>query len=65
MEPPDDAVRVGGVYVDRPAQRWFAALNLARSPYVQDYRLCIDGRCAPLSRWIPVAAGVTVVTPCQ
>ena len=65
MEPPDDAVRVGGVYVYRPAQRWFRSLDLARSDFVQDYRLCIDGRCAPMSTWIPVAAGVTIVAPCR
>ena len=65
MEPPDDAVRVGGVYAYRPAQRWFRSLNLARSTFVADYRLCIDGRCAPMSTWIPVSAGVTEVGPCR
>ena len=65
MEPPDDAVLVDGVYTYRPALRWFRSLNLARSRFVQDYRLCIDGRCAPMSTWIPVSAGVTVVAPCR
>ena len=64
MEPPEDAVRVGGIYTYRPAQRWFPSLNLARSNVVQDYRLCIDGRCAPMATWIPVSAGATVVLPC-
>jgi len=64
MEPPDDAVRVGGVYTYRPALRWFRSLNLARSTFVQDYRLCVDGRCRPMSTWVPVSAGSTVVLPC-
>ncbi len=64
MEPPDDAVRVGAVYAYRPAQRWFRSLDLARSSYVEDYRLCIDGRCRPLSTWIPVSAGATRIGPC-
>ncbi|MEO8937428.1 MAG: DUF1850 domain-containing protein [Burkholderiaceae bacterium] len=64
MEPPDDAQRVGAVYVYRPALRWFRELDLARSDFVQDYRLCVDGRCAPMSDWVPVAAGMTVVKPC-
>lgn len=64
MEPPDDAVRVGGIYVYRPARRWFRTLDLARSGFVQDYRLCVDGFCRPMSHWIPVAAGSTVVAPC-
>ena len=65
MEPPDDAVRVGSVYAYRPAQRWYRSLNLARSGFVQDYRLCVGGHCAPMSTWIPVAAGVTVVAACS
>jgi hypothetical protein len=65
MEPPPDAQRVGGVYVYRPEQRWFRALDLARSDFVQDYRLCIDGRCRPMSAWIPVAAGSTRIAPCD
>ncbi len=64
MEPPDEAERVSGVYVYRPAQRWFPSLTLARSGFVQDYRLCIDGRCRPMSDWVPVDAGVTTVAPC-
>ncbi len=65
MEPPDDAQRVDGVYVYRPRQRWFRALDLARSSYVADYRLCIAGRCRPMSNWIPVSAGTTRVSSCM
>ena len=64
MEPTDDAQLVGGAYVYRPAQRWFRALDLARSSFVKDYRLCIAGSCQPMSNWIPVSAGVTRVTSC-
>ncbi len=64
MEPPDDAPLVDGVYVYRPAQRWFRTLDLARSAFVRDYRVCIAGRCEPMSKWIPVAAGTTRVTSC-
>ena len=64
MEPTDDAQLVDGVYVYRPAQRWFRALDLARSTFVRDYRVCIAGRCQPMSNWIPVSAGTTRVTSC-
>ena len=64
MEPPDDARLVDGVYVYHPRQPWFDGLDLARSSYVEDYRLCIGGACRPMSAWIPVAAGSTHVTPC-
>jgi hypothetical protein len=65
MEPPDDAVLEHGVYTYRPTTRWFRELDLARSTYVQDYRLCIDGRCRPMSTWIPVSAGSTTIAPCH
>lgn len=64
MEPPDDAQRIGDLYVYRPRERWFRALDLARSGYVKDYRLCVAGRCRPLSTWIPIEAGSTTVAPC-
>lgn len=65
MEPPPDAQRVGGVYVYRPSTRWFTVLNLARSSFVKDYRLCVDGRCRPMGDWVPVGAGVTWVSVCE
>jgi hypothetical protein len=65
MEPPPDAQRVGGVYVYRPDTRWFRELDLARSSFVQDYRVCVEGRCRPMSMWVPVEAGVTRVEACR
>ena len=64
MEPTDDAQRVGGIYVYRPAQRWFRALDVARSDFAQDYRICVDGICKPMSTWIPVSAGATRLASC-
>ena len=29
------------------------ALNLARSGFVDDYTLCLDGTCRPLAIWLP------------
>ncbi|MEP7085646.1 MAG: DUF1850 domain-containing protein [Betaproteobacteria bacterium] len=64
MEPPDGAVLSGGVWHFRPATSRLRTLNLARSEFVDDYELCVLGRCHPLSRWIPVSAGVTTLAPC-
>jgi len=64
MEPPDGAVLQGGVWHYRPANRWLRELRLARSEFTPDYRLCFGGRCLPLSRWMPLQAGVTTLQPC-
>lgn len=64
MEVPQGARRDGGVYRYRPALRWFRELRLTRSTYTADYRLCIGGRCRPLSDWMPVETGLTVATAC-
>ena len=64
MEPPDGAVLLAGVWHYRPAQRWSRALTVARSEFVEDYRLCVEGRCMPMSNWIPVRAGATRLAPC-
>lgn len=49
MEPPPDAVRQGQGWSYRPADRWRQSVQLARSEYGDDYRLCIQGDCRPLS----------------
>lgn len=64
MEPPDGAVLHDGAWHYRPAGRWLRELQLARSDYTPDYLLCFGGRCRPLSRWVPVAAGPTTLRPC-
>ena len=64
MEVPEGARLDHGVNRYRPHLRWFRELRLTRSPYTADYRLCVDGRCRPLSDWLPVASGLTVAVPC-
>jgi hypothetical protein len=64
MEPPEGAVLRRGAWHYRPADRWLRELRLARSAFTPDYRLCFDGRCRPLSDWIPVEAGPTTLYPC-
>ena len=67
MEPPSGAFYDKGVWQYRPApdMRWTRQLLLTRSEFARDYEICVAGTCQPLSRWIPVAAGTTVVAPCQ
>lgn len=65
MEPPPGALLQGGVWHYRVADPWRRALVLARSEFVRDYELCLDGRCQPLSDWIPVAAGTTTLQACK
>lgn len=65
MEPPSDAVLQGGIWHYRVADPWRRTLVLARSNFVRDYDLCIDGLCQPLSHWIAVAAGTTTLQPCM
>src|SRR5450759_3682166 len=64
MEPPAGAVLRDGAWHYRPALPPQAALHLARSTYVQDYEVCVDGVCRPLANWIPVSAGTTTVNAC-
>jgi hypothetical protein len=64
MEPPSDAVLVGGVWRYRLADPWRRQVVLARSRYVPDYELCIRGQCRRLAHWIPVDAGATTLRPC-
>ena len=66
MEPPPGAYRDDhGVYHYRLADPWRREVVLARSEFVRDYDLCIDGRpCQPLWKWIPVSAGPTTLAAC-
>ena len=66
MEPPPDAVLQGGVWHYRVADPWRRTLELARSEFVRDYELCLDGAaCQPMGRWIPVSAGTTTLRSCS
>ena len=51
MEPPPDAVRHGDRWVWSPGLVK-DEIVLARSDFTTDWRLCADGVCKPLSRWL-------------
>jgi hypothetical protein len=63
MEPPPDAVRQGQGWSYRPADRWRQSVQLARSEYGDDYRLCVQGDCRPLSD-VVAARGPTTMVAC-
>ena len=66
MEPPPDAFLYGGVWHYRMPDPWRRSLVLARSEFVRDYELCLDGAgCQPLHRWIAVSAGTTTLHACS
>lgn len=67
MEPPPGAFFAKGVWHYRPTpdMRWTRRLLLTRSEFARDYELCINGKCHPLSHWIPVSAGTTTAAPCE
>ena len=64
MEPPPDAVREAKGWSYRPADRWRRSVELARSEFGDDYRLCIQGDCRPLTEFVP-ARGPTTLTACS
>lgn len=64
MEPPDHALLQDGVWHYRVPDPWRNALVLARSEFVRDYDLCVQGVCQLLHHWIPVAAGTTTLQAC-
>ena len=59
MDPPPDAHLHNGVWHYQLNDPWRKSVVLARSPYVQDYELCMDGTCRSLGAWLPVSAGPT------
>lgn len=64
MEPPEGARLVNGVFHYRLADPWRREVVLARSTFVPDYELCIDGRCRRLTQWLPISAGPATLTAC-
>ena len=64
MEPPDGSTLVDGVWRYRLADPWRREIVLARSEFVPDYELCIDGKCQRLTRWMPISAGATTLQSC-
>jgi hypothetical protein len=65
MEPPEGARRVGGWYEYTPPKLSPGVLRLMRSEFTADYVLCIAGRCAALSSWLPSDGGVTLLSACR
>lgn len=65
MEPPDGARLRDGVWHYRLADPWRREIVLARSEFVPDYELCIEGRCRRLTHWLPIAAGPTTLRACS
>jgi hypothetical protein len=55
MEPAPNATWRDGGYEWAPPATPVAALHLVHSPYAADYTLCLDGRCRPLTAWLPEA----------
>jgi hypothetical protein len=64
MEPPAGAVREGDAWSYRPADRWRRAVRLARSEFGEDYGICFDGQCRPLSDIVP-AGRATTLSACR
>jgi hypothetical protein len=65
MEPPPNAWLAQGVWHYRLDDPWRRQLVLARSPYVPDYELCIDGHCRRLTHWLPLSVGATTLSVCD
>ena len=59
MDPPSNALLQNGVWHYELADPWRKEVVLARSSYVQDYALCMHGKCRTLGDWIPVEVGPT------
>lgn len=67
MEPPAGAQLQDGWWHYAPALPPLERLDLVRSPYAGDYRLCWDGRCRSLSELLgpPQAVETLAVRPCS
>jgi hypothetical protein len=63
MEPPPDAVREGKGWSYRPSDRWRKSVQLARSEFGDDYRLCLQDGCRPLAEFV-TARGPATLTAC-
>jgi hypothetical protein len=66
MEPPEGAkLRNGWFEYTPPALPTPEGLRLTRSVFTPDYDWCMQGRCEPLSRWLPSDGHVTLLRPCH
>lgn len=64
MEPPPGSRLVDGVWHYRLKDPWRREVLLARSGFVADWELCVEGGCRRLWHWIPVEAGTTMLRSC-
>jgi hypothetical protein len=65
MEPPPDAQLKNGWYEYKPLIRQPEVLRLTRSAFAADYELCNNGRCRPMSDFLPSDGGITLLTACR
>jgi hypothetical protein len=66
MEPPEDAVLVGGWYRYPPKTALPAVLRLTRSSYTDDYQICTDAvQCLPMGHWLPSQGDITELWACS
>lgn len=67
MEPPTEAVFQGGTWHYTPEMAVFPEVRLRHSPYAAPYTLCCDGRCRPITAWLPDLPSEAVITlkPCE
>jgi hypothetical protein len=64
MDPPEGAQLRDGKWLYRIAEPWRREVLLARSEFVPDFELCIEGRCKRLTTWLPIAAGPATLRAC-
>jgi len=64
MEPPEGSTLVDGDWRYRLVDPWRREIVLARSEFVPDYELCVDGKCRRMTHWVPISAGATTLRAC-
>ena len=64
MEVPPNAVREGNVWSYRPSDRWRRSVELARSEFGDDYEVCVEQTCKPISEFV-AGRGTTTLQPCR
>jgi hypothetical protein len=65
MEPPPDARFVGGAWAWKPQVPPQSEIILRRSGATADWRVCVSGRCRPMSDYVPPEADPVVMKVCQ
>ena len=65
MDPPPDARFVDGAWTWRPAVPPLREVVLRRSGATADWRVCIEGRCESMERYVPPEADPVVLRICD